>query len=402
MGKYIRLVETCGYVEGENGAMLLDLKNKKAYHIEMEESKALKQLLEGKNIQESVGNNKKLQEFVSQLIKKKLGKEEDTWRPSEKIHKGSLYELHPELRINMNNIFVELPGDCYENCELCGENQINGCFSCKIASDKVEYNKNFYYRLLSEITNYNFRNIFLYGGNLFLNEDIIIDILEYTKRLLVAKEARIFLICRDKHISKKVTPILKKFNVIPIVGFDCRENASKDFWESFQKTLDIIGENMWCVNLQMSSKTIKNFLPLKLILLEKYNIQDVVVTMSLHKNDEKIEYFSLLPKLTCDETSFSIIEKIHPCLAGTLAISATGEVFPCPCIKEKIGCINCKRGATFSRIFDNKEKIMNFWGYSVEKIESCKRCEYRKTCSDCRAYDFNCGDLDTKRICAKS
>lgn len=124
-------------------------------------------------------------------------------------------------------------------------------------------------------------------------------------------------------------------------------------------------------------------------------------SLRYHEGSNKLDYFSSMPKIISDETSFFLMEKIHPCLAGTLAVSVDGKVYPCPELKEVIGIIDYDLNKTFSQIFNNQEEIMKYWCFGIEKIDTCKECEYRKTCSDCRALDYMLGNINEKCICSK-
>lgn len=151
----------------------------------------------------------------------------------------------------------------------------------------------------------------------------------------------------------------------------------------------------------MDVNNILNFSKIKEDVAIQYANQAIMFSLRYHEGSNKLDYFSSMPKIISDETSFFLMEKIHPCLAGTLAVSVDGKVYPCPELKEVIGIIDYDLNKTFSQIFNNQEEIMKYWCFGIEKIDTCKECEYRKTCSDCRALDYMLGNINEKCICSK-
>lgn len=397
MSKYLKLAEYCDRVEGKMGTMIFDFKNKKAYHVDLVESNALKKLLRGISIEEVAKGNNQVHRFIVQMIESGVGIEKNNWMPSEKVHKGPMYELHPEYRIILSKLFIELPGECKEKCDYCGAAQINGCFSCKKPINK-EYDKDFYFRMLSEAIAFKFKNIYFHGGNLFLNGEYLKEVIGYTNRLL-DKDSNIFLICNIKQFKKDTLFLIKKLKVNLIVGIDCYNENLENIIQNVNKIKTYLCECKYIFNLKLDINSMKLFPIIQKVLMEQSTVKNVMFTLTYKNEEEKLEYHSSMPKIICDESSFRFWEKIHPCLGGTLSITSNGKVQPCPDINEIIGVIDYKKNKTFSQIFNNQDKIMKFWGSNAEKIETCKDCEYRKTCSDCRALDFKFGDIKKKIIC---
>lgn len=400
MKEYLKLDVNCGCVEGKTGTMLFDFKNKKAYRISEIESKALTKMLQGNAVEDVVLDNENIKKFVNQLLELGLAFKKGIWSPTEKFHKGSLYELHPEYRIILNNIFIELPGNCEEKCEHCGKSKINGCFTCVIPSS-TEYNKHYYSKMIGEVAAFRFKNIYFYGGDIFKEKDRLIEILRYT-RLLIDKGENIFLICNYKHVNYKLLEILRELDIRLIIGFDCIGKSSKEILSSISKVAYKMKNMKWCANLCLDSSNAILFETVKQEVLKTYQSTDIVYSIYVQSDQERLKYHTDIPKIYCDETTFFLLEKVNPCLAGTLAINAKGEVRPCPCIDEVIGKIDYEKGLTFSRVFGNTEKIREFWELSIDKLEPCKECEYRRTCSDCRAIDFMFGNIYKKSLCGRT
>ncbi|MDU2066105.1 MAG: radical SAM protein [Sporomusaceae bacterium] len=87
------------------------------------------------------------------------------------------------------------------------------------------------------------------------------------------------------------------------------------------------------------------------------------------------------PPFFTDPLAFSRNQSYHSCLAGKVAITATGDVIPCIFAREQIlGNIHSE---SLSSILAG-EKLQSCWRLTKDKIEKCCGCEYRYACHDCR------------------
>lgn len=82
-----------------------------------------------------------------------------------------------------------------------------------------------------------------------------------------------------------------------------------------------------------------------------------------------------------------------------LAVDSKGNVYPCPELLEQIGQIAYEKNQTLFNILDQREKILEIWGLGSKMIAPCSECEYKKTCSDCRAVDYKLGNIHFKTVC---
>jgi radical SAM protein with 4Fe4S-binding SPASM domain len=71
-----------------------------------------------------------------------------------------------------------------------------------------------------------------------------------------------------------------------------------------------------------------------------------------------------------------------------------GDVIPCEFERNfKYGNI---REYSINEIL-NKEETISKWNLNFDKIETCKDCEYRYACKDCRALGLSvCGSMTSK------
>lgn len=70
------------------------------------------------------------------------------------------------------------------------------------------------------------------------------------------------------------------------------------------------------------------------------------------------------------------------CLNKKISIDANGEIKNCPQMQQSYGNIISTK---LSDILSNKD-FLSKWGISKDLINTCKDCEFRYNCSDCRAY----------------
>ncbi|NJO92368.1 MAG: grasp-with-spasm system SPASM domain peptide maturase [Chloroflexia bacterium] len=90
--------------------------------------------------------------------------------------------------------------------------------------------------------------------------------------------------------------------------------------------------------------------------------------------------------------TFSESQKYNTCLNRKLSIDVKGEIRNCPSMPESFGNI------LDTKILDvlKEERFIRMWDISKDKIESCKDCEFRFICTDCRAYILNNDNIYSK------
>jgi len=71
----------------------------------------------------------------------------------------------------------------------------------------------------------------------------------------------------------------------------------------------------------------------------------------------------------------------HPCLNGSLCIHHNGDVFPC--VMDRIRKLGSVLKMPLAEIVRN-DPTTDVWHQNLDKIETCKDCEFRYACCDCR------------------
>jgi len=89
----------------------------------------------------------------------------------------------------------------------------------------------------------------------------------------------------------------------------------------------------------------------------------------------------ITPPFYIDEDSFVHAHHDHSCLAGKIAITATGDAFPCIFARNQL-CGNIL-DQSLTEILSG-HPLATCWHTTKDHILKCKDCEYRYACSDCR------------------
>ncbi len=87
-------------------------------------------------------------------------------------------------------------------------------------------------------------------------------------------------------------------------------------------------------------------------------------------------YFDISP------STYYLGEQYNTCLYKKIAVDVHGIIKNCPSMKYgfgKIDTVNIEEIIT-------TPKFRRFWDITKDKISVCKSCEFRKICTDCRAY----------------
>lgn len=88
------------------------------------------------------------------------------------------------------------------------------------------------------------------------------------------------------------------------------------------------------------------------------------------------------------------MENVHfnGCLNRKIAVDERGEIKNCPSMK--IGYGNIRENSLTETV--KNENFRKLWHISKDQISTCKDCEFRRICTDCRAYTQDNGNLYSK------
>lgn len=100
------------------------------------------------------------------------------------------------------------------------------------------------------------------------------------------------------------------------------------------------------------------------------------ITDEAHCGEVHSGYFS------CNIDHFTEAKQFNTCLNKKISIDKKGQICNCPSMTQKFGKIG---DATLNATLINEE-FTTKWSTNKDQIETCKECEFRYICSDCRAY----------------
>ncbi len=101
-----------------------------------------------------------------------------------------------------------------------------------------------------------------------------------------------------------------------------------------------------------------------------------IIESSSHCGFIHQDNFFLTPEL------FRESQNHNSCLNGKISIDANGEIKNCPAIQKSFG----NTDAINFRDIIKKTDFTSIWSISKNQINTCKDCEFRFICVDCRAY----------------
>lgn len=90
---------------------------------------------------------------------------------------------------------------------------------------------------------------------------------------------------------------------------------------------------------------------------------------------------AIKPPFFTDRESFVKAQNFHNCLAGRLAITATGDVIPCIFARSQV-CGNIVDNSLHTVL--TNQPLQLCWQTSKACVTRCQDCEYRFACPDCR------------------
>jgi len=92
--------------------------------------------------------------------------------------------------------------------------------------------------------------------------------------------------------------------------------------------------------------------------------------------------------------TFSESQHYNTCLNQKVSIDVNGDIKNCPSMKQNFGNVKDVNLTTAISVTDFKKK----WNIKKDQIDTCKDCEFRHICTDCRAYVENPKDDYSKPL----
>ncbi|MEL6048772.1 radical SAM protein [Methanothrix soehngenii] len=271
--------------------------------------------------------------------------------------------------------FIEINNSCHRDCWFCGFNGIkrsSGCMGCnKWNEDGQPLSLDDWKRIIEELRDLDCRNLIITGGDLTLDWDRTMDILDFSYGLF----PKIFMSFHQESISREIErDIANKATAIIQT-----EKLSDTLSDGSIYLLIANGSNGWKPNWIRKDNIIVDY-----IFKDQNHIPKDLPLMSKAKLSANMHFF--LNNI-----------RHHPCLGHTISICSDGKAIPCPMMR-KYALGNVGKSPLYS-IFQDFY-LDKFWKLTLDKIDRCSSCEFRFACSDCRALEEALtGSHLGKRLC---
>ena len=89
---------------------------------------------------------------------------------------------------------------------------------------------------------------------------------------------------------------------------------------------------------------------------------------------------------------YMLSQQYNNCLYGKISVDVNGYIKNCPSMSQNFGTVD---SITFEEVLDNHE-FKKLWFIKKDDIHTCKDCELRYMCQDCRAYITNPNNIFSK------
>lgn len=292
---------------------------------------------------------------------------------------------------NIKFAWLELTDNCNLRCIHC-----YGAFGCPKIKQSNSMTTKDWFNAIDQLYEAGCRDIQLIGGEPFCYAEYD-KILDYLSKKGFEK---ITMFTNATLISEKNIEDLKKYKVnirFSLYGYDSQSHEEitkiKGSFNNTVNAIKLLNENglqasVAVILMKENEKyidKIKKFVEEDLKI--RYNGYDVIRPSCVNDNlEHRITNYDLLKKRYFTTPEFSITKEQfisnhfnNSCFVNKLAITSTGDIIPCIFSRDFI--VGNIRENTIKEL---KEKLIDVWSINKNKIESCKDCEYRYACSDCR------------------
>lgn len=367
--------EYAHFVKGYKNAAIYDTKNNKVYAMDDYGKQIVERMLNGEEIFEGIEK-----EYLEKLKKLKLITEIDN-NSNEKIDIPNAKLVYA---------WLELTEACNLKCVHC-----YGQFGQPKIDKKHNLKTEKWKEIINKLIQYECRDIQLIGGEPMAYRDFY-EILEYAH---IQGMKRIDVFTNGTFIDENSIKIFKKTGAsirVSVYGHNARIHdgitKQEGSFEANKRGLQLLKANniptsIAVVVMKENEKYVKNIKDYIISLGHKYNGYDVIRPSCISdKMNHSITDISLLnsryntkPEFWTSRSSFIENHFYNSCWNGKIAITSKGNILPCIFARDEIiGNINTNTEDEL------KEKIIHAWRKTKEDVDTCKDCEFRYCCHDCR------------------
>jgi len=348
---YFRLNPECYFVKGGKRGAIYDLIEGDIYSLEPEET----EFIERAERNYAVDGN----ELFKKMESLNIGHFYEKPVYMERLRVGSpIEEYQPGHPPQLNRAFLEINDSCSKDCSFCGTmHRSLGCMGCNVWNEERHLSTERWIDIVDQLADLGCRELFVSGGDLTQEWERTLMILYHAKARMnvYVKLHKDFFQRVRKDIEGRATPIIQL-----------------DISDKPPETGGI---------LLFTAETIPAALP------EKSMIDYTGRDFSSKRKIPKTNLYQFFHNT-----------KLHPCLGGSLTISVSGNVLPCPMMRKVIG--NVEKEELYDLFGEKKEEIEKYWNLTLDGVEKCKACELRYACTECRALEGELtGDIYGKKLC---
>ncbi|OPX78341.1 MAG: hypothetical protein A4E45_01427 [Methanosaeta sp. PtaB.Bin039] len=370
---YFRLNPECYLIKGRKLGAIFDLIDGTTYALDHGETELINNC--ENNIQIDKDND-----TLKELKCIRLGNFYDNKIYVPKLKVGSPFvkddPLVPLYPPEIHRAFLEINNSCDRECWYCGYHGVKrslGCMGCnKWENNDEPLGIERWREAINELEDLDCREIIITGGDLALAWDKTVEILNHA----VGRFRQIYLIMHQESLSSEKMDHLEDKATL-IVQTE-RPDSTKS---NHLRYLVVVKSN------EHKSK-----------IKEDNTIYDYIIA---EENSISKEHPLTSKKKLSGVNMFKFLSHVeyHPCLGHSLTICNNGDVTPCPMMRNH--CFGNIRDKPLYSIFeDSWERINQFWKLNLDRIEKCTGCEFRYSCSDCRALEERLtGKIDGKALC---
>ena len=391
MDENFALLEHCFLVEGAKRGAIYDLKKGDIFSINSDALRLLELCELGFSIQEIIeklnffGNESKLFSYFNGLKENNIGV---FLNGNEKIKKIDISDKKHKIDF----MWLEVTNKCNLKCVHCYNDKLN---SKKYSESKNNKDR---MRVIEDAYNLGCKKIqfiggepFLLGGKLFEMIDFVknkgYDFVEvFTNGTIVEEKQIKFLAKHDVSVAVSFYgPSADVHNKVTLddSSFDRTVSNLKKFKKAGLKIR--IGLIIMSINQDYVKETI-DFLKKELMI---DNIAcDIIRPVGKGVNEKLIPSKTVKDRKTefkkfskCSVEMFKKMKNGHNCFSSKICITANGDVVPC--IMEKEFIFGNAFKDDLKSILENEDS-KQIRGLSKDFIETCRDCEYRYGCFDCR------------------
>lgn len=298
-------------------------------------------------------------------------------------------------------VFIELSCNCGLECSFCQAPKVNPCAMCsKPTAEYLDVGN--LYTFLKRLLKMQCMSLVFHGGDPLAHEDNLFAMVEFCRAQ--GFKGQMFVITNGINLANGVIRLLGTYKVHPVIPFAgesgglISENMLSSLAQGFQEngiefTLTLVINS----NNATSAERMRDFAKR---LGAASVLETVIFDDSPNKSAKAVEALGKQIVRVSGDVFYHNAE-YHPCLDGTLAVSADGRLLPCPFLTDEIlGSIANPR--VIDEVFETSA-IDKYWGLSLSQVEGCKDCAFRYGCLDCRAVEKHLtASLYGKKICALS